>query len=106
MDNDFDRVRRLKAELVVLDAQRRGMTAEIQRITGSKPRRASVMGRMIAYLRNVGGPATTEELLEFVLQERPALNRTACRVSLYRGARASQIVRQGPGWVLPAAARR
>ena len=106
MDDDFERLRRLKDELVVLDAQRRGMTAEIARITGSKPRRHSVVGRMVAYLRNVGGPATTAELLTFVLQERPTLNPRACRVSLYRGAKASQIIRQGAGWVLPAEERR
>ena len=101
MDDDLERLRRLKEELVVLDSQRRGMTAEIGRIMGTRPRRSSVMGRMVAYLRNVGGPATTKELLTFVMQERPDLSRRACRVSLYRGAKASHIIRHGAGWVLP-----
>ena len=85
----------------MLDAQRRGLVAELRRLAGHRANAGSVINRVLGYLRRVSGPATTTELLDYILSERPGLNRTACATSLYRAARRSQIVRQGRGWVLP-----
>ena len=91
----------LTRELAVLDAQRRGLVAEIKALTGPRVNAGSVTSRVLGYLRRVGGPATTTEILDFIIAERPRLNRRACAITLYRAARRSQIVRRGRGWVLP-----
>ena len=91
----------LTRELAVLDAQRRGLVAEIKALTGPRVNAGSVINRVIGYLRRVSGPATTTELLDYILSVRPRLNRRACAITLYRAARRSQIVRRGRGWVLP-----
>ena len=98
------RIESLTRELVVLDAQRRGIVAELKRLVGRRVNAGSVTGRVIAYLERFGGPATTTEILDFIIAERPRLKRRACSATLYRAARRRQIVRQGPGWVLPDAA--
>ncbi len=101
---DADRTETLTRELEVLDAQRRGIVDELRQLAGHRVNRGSVVARAIAYLRRFGGPATTTEILDFIIAERPRLNRRACAISLYRAARWNHIVREGPGWVLPEAA--
>ena len=98
---DADRTQTLTRELEVLDAQRRGIVDELRLLAGHRVNRGSVTARAIAYLRRFGGPATTTEILDFIIAERPRLNRRACAITLYRAARRSQIVRRGRGWVLP-----
>ena len=49
----------LTRELAVLDAQRRGLVAEIKALTGPRVNAGSVTSRVLGYLRRVGGPATT-----------------------------------------------
>ena len=92
---DTARISTLTRELTVLDAQRRGLVAELRRLAGRRVNAGSVTDRVLGYLRRVGGPATTTELLDFIVSERPRLNRRACAVSLYLAAR------RGRGWVLP-----
>ena len=94
----------LTRELEVLDAQRRGLVDELRQLAGYRVNRGSVISRALAYLRRFGGPATTTEILDFIIAERPRLNRRACAITLYRAARHDQIVREGPGWVLPESA--
>ena len=53
------RIETLTRELVVLDAQRRGIVAELKRLVGRRVNAGSVTGRVLGYLRRVGGPATT-----------------------------------------------
>ena len=101
MAMDMARIETLTRELDVLDAQRRGLVAELRRLAGRRVNAGSVTGRVLAYLQRFGGPATTTEILDFIISERPRLNRRACAVTLYRAARRKQIVREGPGWVLP-----
>ena len=101
---DADRTETLTRELEVLDAQRRGIVDELRQLAGHRVNRGSVTARAIAYLRRFAGPATTTEILDFIIAERPQLNRRACAVTLYRAERRKQIVREGPGWVLPEAA--
>ena len=101
---DADRTETLTRELEVLDAQRRGIVDELRSLAGHRVYRGSVTARAIAYLRRYGGPATTTEILDFIIAERPRLNRRACAITLYRAERRKQIVREGPGWVLPEAA--
>ena len=105
---DAARTQTLTRELEVLDAQRRGIVAALRQLAGRRVNRGSVTSRALAYLRRFGGPATTKEILDFIIAERPRLNRRACAISLYRAARKNQIVREGPGWMLPesGAARR
>ena len=101
---DAERAATLTRELEVLDAQRRGLVAQLRQLVVRRVYEGSVTGRAIAYLRRFPGPATTKEILDFIIAERPRLNRRACAVSLYRAGRRKQIVREGPGWVLPEAA--
>ena len=54
----------LTRELAVLDAQRRGLVAEIKALTGPRVNAGSVINRVIGYLRRFGGPATTTEILD------------------------------------------
>ena len=105
---DAARTQVLTHELEVLDAQRRGLVAELRQLAGHRVNHGSVISRAIAYIRCFSGPATTTEILDFIIAERPGLNRRACAVTLYRAARWKQIVREGPGWMLPesGAARR
>ena len=98
---DAGRTETLKHELQVLDSQRRGIVAELRRLADRRVNAGSVTDRVIAYLQRFGGPASTKVLLDFIVSERPGLNRRACAVTLYRAERRSQIVRQGRGWVLP-----
>ena len=98
---DTGRIEILTHELEVLDTQRRGLVAELRRLSGRRVNAGSVITRVLGYLRRVSGPASTTELLDYILMERPGLNRRACAVSLYRAGRRSQIVRQGRGWILP-----
>ena len=98
---DAARTETLTRELEVLDAQRRGLIDELRQLAGHRVNRGSVIARAIAYLRRFGGPATTTEILDFIIAERPRLNRRACAITLYRAERHNQIVREGPGWVLP-----
>ena len=78
------RIETLTRELQVLDAQRRGLVAELKRLDGRRVNAGSVTGRVLAYLRRFDGPAITTELLDFIVSERPRLNRRACAVSLSR----------------------
>ena len=78
------RIETLTRELQVLDAQRRGLVAELKQLEGRRINRGSVTARAIAYLRRFGGSAITTELLDFIVSERPRLNRRACAVSLSR----------------------
>ena len=78
------RIETLTRELQVLDAQRRGLVAELKRLDGRRVNAGSVTGRVLAYLRRFDGPASTTELLDFIVSERPRLNRRACAVSLSR----------------------
>ena len=94
----------LTRELAVLDAQRRALVAALHKLSPRRVYPGSVTGRAIAYLSRFPGPATTTEILDFIIAERPQLNRRACAVTLYRAGRRKQIVREGPGWVLPEAA--
>ena len=91
----------LTRELQVLDAQRRGIVAELKRLAGRRVHKGSVTARAIAYLRSFGSAATTKELVDFIVAERPMMTRRTCMASLYRAAHWNQIVRQGKGWVLP-----
>ena len=91
------RINSLTRELEVLDAQRRGLAAELRQLAGHRVNPGSVIASAIAYLRRFGGPATTTEILDFIIAERPRLNRRACAVTLYRAERRKQIVREGPG---------
>ena len=63
--------------------------------------KGSVTALALGYLRRFGGPATTSEILDLILRQRPGLNRKACAIALYRAARRNQIVRRDRGWVLP-----
>ena len=100
------RIDTLTRELAVLDAQRRGLVAELRRLTGPRINAGSVISRVLGYLRCISrrasGPATTTELLDYILSVRPQLKRKATAIALYRAARRRLIVRQGEGWVLPA----
>ena len=91
----------LTRELQVLDAQRFGIVAELKRLAGRRVNKGSVTARAIAYLRSFGSAATTKELVDFILSERPRMSRRTCMASLYRAAQWKQIMRQGKGWVLP-----
>ena len=91
------RINSLTRELEVLDAQRRGLAAELRQLAGHRVNPGSVIYDALAYLRRFGGPATTTEILDFIIAERPRLNRRACAVTLYRAERRKQIVREGPG---------
>ena len=95
------RIEILTHELEVLDAQRRGLVAELRRLGGPRVNAGSVIARVLGYLHLVSGPASTTELLDYILMERPGLNRRACAITLYRAGKRNQIVRQGGGWVLP-----
>ena len=88
-------------ELAVLDHQRRGLVAELGRLARHRVQKGSVTDLAIGYLRRFSGPATTREVLDYILRQRPWLNRAGCAVALYRAARRHQIVRQDRGWVLP-----
>ena len=103
-----ERIQTLTHELEVLDAQRRGLVAELARLAGHRVQKGSVTALALGYLRQFGGPATTGEVLDYILLQRPWMNRAGVGVALYRAARRNQIVRQGRGWVLPedAGARR
>ena len=96
-----DRRQSLARELKVLDSQRRGIVAELKRLSGRRVNTGSVTDRALAYLRRFGSAATTKELVDFILGARPELDRTACMIALYRAARLNQIMRKGKGWVLP-----
>ena len=96
-----ERIQTLSHELEVLDSQRRGLVAELARLAGHRVKKGSVTDLAIGYIRRFGGPATTREILDFILRQRPWMNRSGCGVSVYRAARRNQIVRQGRGWVLP-----
>ena len=77
---DADRTETLTRELEVLDAQRRGIVDELRSLAGHRVYRGSVTARALAYLRRFGGPATTTEILDFIIAERPRLNRRACAI--------------------------
>ena len=96
-----EQIETLTRELEVLDAQRRGLVAELGRLAGHRVNKGSVTALALAYLRRFGGPATTSEILDLILRQRPGLNRAGCGVALYRAARRNQIVRRDRGWVLP-----
>ena len=96
------RIETLTRELQVLDAQRRGLVAELKQLEGRRINRGSVTARALAYLRRFDGPASSKEIVDFIIAECPQLNRRACLMALYRAARCNQIVRQGRNWVLPA----
>ena len=96
-----DRIETLTRELEVLDAQRRGLVAELGRLAGHRVNKGSVTALALGYLRRFGGPATTREIVDYILRQRPGLNRAACGVALYRAARRNQIVRRDRCWVLP-----
>ena len=96
------RIGTLTGELAVLDAQRRGLVAELKRLAGPRVNAGSVMSRVLVYLRRfTDRPATTTELLDYVRTKRPQLNRRSGAMMLYRAARRGLIVRQAKGWVLP-----
>ena len=102
MNLNADRIHTLTGELTVLDHQRRALVAELKRLSGPIVRAGSVISRVLVYLRHFADrPASTAELLTYVLAKRPRLSRRACSVQLYRAARIGLIVRQGKGWVLP-----
>ena len=102
MNLNAGRIEILTGELAVLDHQRRGLVAELKRLAGPKVKPGGVLSRVIVYLRHFSDrPATTTELLDYVLSKRPKLQRHACSIQLYRAARRGIIVRQGKGWVLP-----
>ena len=104
MNLNEGRIQTLTGELAVLDAQRRGLVTELKRLAGPRVNAGSVISRVLVYLRQFSDrPATTTELLDYVLAKRPQLNRRACTITLYRAARRGHIVRQGRGWVLPEA---
>ena len=98
---DAERTQILTDELSVLDSQRRAIVAELKHLAGHRVNRGSVIARAIVYLRRFGGPATTTEIVDFIIAERPRLNRRACALSLYRAERWNHLVRRGRGWVLP-----
>ena len=56
---DIPRIETLTRELQVLDAQRRALVAELKRLSERRVNAGSVTGRVLAYLRRFGGPATT-----------------------------------------------
>ena len=102
MNLNRGRIETLTGELEVLDAQRRGLVAELKRLQGPRVNAGSVISRVLVYLRQFRDrPATTTELLDYVMAKRPQLNRRAGAIALYRAARIGHIVRQGRGWVLP-----
>ena len=104
MNLNEGRIQTLTGELAVLDAQRRGLVIELKRLAGPRVNAGSVISRVLGYLRRVGDrPATTTELLDYVLAKRPQLNRRSGAMTLYRAARMGHIVRRGRGWVLPEA---
>ena len=88
-------------ELSVLDSQRRGLVAELARLAGHRVNKGSVTDLVIGYLRRFRSPATTREILDFIMRHRPWMNRDGLGVALYRAGRRNQIVRKDRGWVLP-----
>ena len=63
---DADRTQTLTRELAVLDAQRRGLVAELRRLAGHRVNKGSVTALALGYLRRFGGPIPTREILDYL----------------------------------------